>query len=226
MLRDGHAAVLTVLAANVANVTALTSFNIPALAYGGAPALYQRLHAKAATAFPGLEEATAAIAAERLLYVNQAGSANLSAAALELDTVILGLSLLTVMHAMLHHRLSLLPLFLLVGIVIEQLAVRVGQTHCHSEALLMLSQCSSGSSVARLYTCRRSTHATWQLHGCRCTHLRAPSRWVCCCACTARRTCSLAPNKAGGLTRPRRRPQPTQRPLQPASRVVTAVAAS
>ena len=157
MLRDGHAAVLTVLAANVANVTALTSFNITALAYGGAPALYQRLHAKAATAFPGLEEATAAIAAERLLYVNQAGSANLSAAALELDTVILGLSLLTVMHAMLHHRLSLLPLFLLVGIVIEQLAVRVGQTHCHSEALLMLSQCSSGSSVAvyvpALYAC-------------------------------------------------------------------------
>ena len=135
MLRDGHAAVLTMLAANVANVTALTSFNIT---YGGA--LYQRLQAKAATAFPGLEEATAAIAAERLLYVNQAGSANLSAAALELDTVILGLSLLTVMHAMLHHRLSLLPLFILVGIVIEQLAVRVGQTHCHSEALLMLSQ--------------------------------------------------------------------------------------
>ena len=107
MLRDGHAAVLTMLAANVANVTALTSFNITALAYVGAPALYQRLHAKAATAFPGLEEATAAIAAERLLYVNQAGSANLSAAALELDTVILGLSLLTLMHAMLHHRLSL-----------------------------------------------------------------------------------------------------------------------
>ncbi len=141
-----------------ANVTATASLNITELLHVGAPALYKQLSAKAAALLPGTEEAFAAIATERLLYVNQAGSANLSAAALELDTVVLGLSLLTMMHAMLHHRLLLLPLFLLVGITVEQLAIRVAQTHCHSEALLMLSQCSSGSSVAvyvpALYACQ------------------------------------------------------------------------
>ena len=66
--------------------------------------------------------------------------------------------LLTTMHATLHHRLILLPLYIIAGAAIEQFAIRVGQSHCHSEALIMLSQCSSGASVAAyvpaLYACQ------------------------------------------------------------------------
>ena len=120
-------------------------------------ALSEQLWHAAVAAVPRPEASVAALTTEQFLYVNQAGSSSLSAAALELDTVVLGLTLLTTMHAMLHHRLLLLPAYALVGAAVEIIAIRVAQSHCHAEALLMLSQCSSGSSVAvyvpALYAC-------------------------------------------------------------------------
>ena len=63
---------------------------------------------------------SSAAAAEPWLYVNQAGSPQLSAQALELDTVVLALVLLTAMHATLHHRLTCLPVLVVVGTLVEQ----------------------------------------------------------------------------------------------------------
>lgn len=95
---------------------------------------------------------------ERLFYLNPAGSPSLSPKLLEVDTMILGLSLLTVAHATLHRHLLLLICYLVLGIALEQLAIRVLGTHCHGEALLMVSQCSSASSLAMyvpaLYSCQ------------------------------------------------------------------------
>ena len=115
-----------------------------------------------------LVELRAVAASEDLLYVNQAGSSeSLSPASLELDTVVLGLVLLTTAHAILHRRLLRLILYTLVGAFIEQVAVRVGGTHCHAEALVMLSQCVSLCSVAvyaaALYACQL-TAARLPLH--------------------------------------------------------------
>ena len=96
---------------------------------------------------------------ETFLYVNQAGSSEaLSPSSLELDTVVLGLALLMTAHALLHRRLLWLLLYFAVGALLEQAAVRFGGTHCHAEALVMLSQCSSAASVAvcaaALYVCQ------------------------------------------------------------------------
>jgi hypothetical protein len=99
-----------------------------------------------------------AVRAENLLYVNPLATSSLSAAVLELDTMCLGLALLTVAHATLHRRLLSLVVYLLIGVAIEQTAIRVGGTHCHGEALLMVSQCSSANSCAMyvpaLYACQ------------------------------------------------------------------------
>lgn len=106
---------------------------------------------------------------EPLLYYNPLGASGhddgaaseaasrLSPALLELDTMTLGLMLLTICHATLHHRFLWTLLYLLVAIAVEQFFIRVGGTHCHAEALLMISQCSSANSVAlyvpSLYVC-------------------------------------------------------------------------
>jgi hypothetical protein len=81
----------------------------------------------------------------------------LSPALLELDTMCLGLILLTVCHATLHHKMLWLLVYAMIAIGAEQLFIRVGGTHCHAESLLMISQCSSTNSVAAyvpgLYVC-------------------------------------------------------------------------
>ena len=98
------------------------------------------------------------LAAEHWFYINQARERNLSPAALELDTAVLGLLLLMSAHAVLHRRLRWMFLCLVVGVAVEQLALRAGEAHCHGEALVMISQCSSGSSPAMqavaLYACQ------------------------------------------------------------------------
>ena len=78
----------------------------------------------------------------------------------------IGLVLLTVGHATLHRRLLWLVLFTCITIVMEQVLIRSG-THCHSEALFMVSQCSSANSVAvyvsGLYVCSLAS-VRLQLH--------------------------------------------------------------
>lgn len=81
----------------------------------------------------------------------------LSPASLELDTMCLGLMLLTICHATLHHRMLWVLAYTTTAIGAEQAFIRVGGTHCHEEALLMVSQCSSANSIAvyvpGLYVC-------------------------------------------------------------------------
>ena len=55
-------------------------------------------------------------------------------------------------------RLFHIIFYLLVGIAVEQIALRFAGTHCHGTALLMVSQCSSANSCAMyvpaLYACQ------------------------------------------------------------------------
>lgn len=60
-----------------------------------------------------------------------------------------------------------LLLYAAVAIAFEQFFIRAGGTHCHSEALFMVSQCSSANSIAiyvpALYVCQMAP-ARLQLH--------------------------------------------------------------
>jgi hypothetical protein len=94
---------------------------------------------------------------EPLFYFNRLGETQLSPGLLELDTMCLGLALLTVAHATLHRRLLRLMFYLTVALHTEHFLIRVHGVHCHREALLMISQCSSANSIAlyvpALYSC-------------------------------------------------------------------------
>ena len=126
------------------------------------------VYQKALTAAPDLvNPIEKALRAENLFYLNPVeNSTVLVPALLELDTFCLGLVLLTVGHATLHRRLLWLVLFTCITIVMEQVLIRSG-THCHSEALFMVSQCSSANSVAvyvsGLYVCSLAS-VRLQLH--------------------------------------------------------------
>ena len=105
-----------------------------------------------------LQPLIAVVKSERLLYVNPLATTDISPKVLEIDTWFLGLVLLTVAHATIHRRLFHIIFYLLVGIAVEQIALRFAGTHCHGTALLMVSQCSSANSCAMyvpaLYACQ------------------------------------------------------------------------
>ncbi len=68
-------------------------------------------------------------------------------AMLELDVIVLTMTFLTLCHAALHRRLPRFFGLLALSLAAEQASIRSAGTHCHAEALLMISKCSSLNSV-------------------------------------------------------------------------------
>ena len=118
---------------------------------GGAAAITSAVGACVSAANASSSAMRAALAgsvgSERWLYINQAGSPALSPRMLEFDTMVLGACLLTTAHALLNRRSSWPAILLVVAALAEQGLIRLAGSHCHSEGLVMVSQCSSLASV-------------------------------------------------------------------------------
>ena len=66
---------------------------------------------------------------------------------LELDVLVLGMAVLTLCHAALYRRLPRFFALSALALTFEQASIRSAGTHCHAEAILMVSKCSSVNSV-------------------------------------------------------------------------------
>jgi len=82
-------------------------------------------------------------------YINNHES--IPAHMLGLDAVIFATFFLTLIHSLLSKGFSTMLSLFVLAVIVEQLSIQLGQTHCHTDAVLMISKCSSLNS-ALFYT--------------------------------------------------------------------------
>lgn len=84
----------------------------------------------------------------RYLYMNDA--ANVGRDLILMDAVVAICCLLVMYHVYEHTRMEgfkICIVILSIALTIEQISINLGETHCHADALVMISKCSSLNSV-------------------------------------------------------------------------------